>query len=395
MEKNPKVTILYDKIVESKHSGIVINVGGARSSKSYSISQYLIFEKLIKEHNKNFLITRKTMPSLRLTAYRVFVDLLKDYGLYGKCNHNKSNNTIKYNGNFIVFTSIDDPEKIKSTEFNYIWMEEANEFTYNDFIILKLRLSGGKEIGETNQMLLSLNPTEEQGWVHTKLEIQSGIKIIRSTYHDNPFLSKEYIEMLEGLKEQDESYYKIYVKGEYARLANFVYHNYELIDILPESYDEIIYGLDFGFNNPTALIETGIKDAEIYEQELLYQTHLTNEDLIKELIRLIPDKSNPIYADSAEPARIEEIHRAGFKIYPADKSVKDGIDYVKRQKIHILESSINLVSEKRNYRYREDKNGNVLEDVIKFRDHLMDAERYGLYTHFKRKRRGMGKIYIG
>ena len=127
----------------------------------------------------------------------------------------------------------------------------------------------------------------------------------------------------------------------------------------------------------------------------MYQTHLTNEDLIRELIRLIPDKKSLIYADSAEPARIEEIHRAGFKIYPADKSVKDGIDFVRRQKIHMLESSINLIDEKRNYKYREDKNGNVLEDVIKFRDHLMDAERYGLYTHFKRKRRGMGKIYIG
>ena len=160
-------------------------------------------------------------------------------------------------------------------------------------------------------------------------------------------------------------------------------------------FEELIYGLDFGYCNPSALIEIGIKDDIIYERELLYQTHLTNADLIEKLKKLIPDKSNPIYADSAEPARIEEIHRAGYKIYPADKSVKDGIDFVKRRKIHILRSSTNLIDEKRIYKYREDKNGYALEEPIKFRDHLMDAERYGLYTHFKRKRRGMGKIYIG
>jgi len=122
-----KTTEIYRKNRESK-SRYVINVGGARSSKSYSIAQ-LFIEKLVNERGKKFLITRKTMPALRLTAYKLIIDLLKEYGLYGKCDHNKALNTIKINGNFLLFISIDDPEKIKSSEWNYIWMEEANEFT--------------------------------------------------------------------------------------------------------------------------------------------------------------------------------------------------------------------------------------------------------------------------
>jgi len=127
----------------------------------------------------------------------------------------------------------------------------------------------------------------------------------------------------------------------------------------------------------------GIKDWEIYLRELLYQTHLTNEDLIEKLKELIPDKNRYTYADSAEPARIEEIARAGFNIHPADKSVKDGIDFVKRQKLHILKRSVNLIKEIGGYKYKEDKDGNVLEEPVKFRDHLMDAMRMAIYTHLK------------
>ena len=59
---------------------VVLNESGARSSKSYSIAQ-LFIKKLFDEDTKNFLITRKTLPSLRITSYKLFIDLLTQYGL--------------------------------------------------------------------------------------------------------------------------------------------------------------------------------------------------------------------------------------------------------------------------------------------------------------------------
>lgn len=152
---------------------------------------------------------------------------------------------------------------------------------------------------------------------------------------------------------------------------------------MPESFDEIIYGIDFGYNNPTACLKIEIKDQEVWIVDEIYKTHLTNADLIEELKSFVNEKSAYMYCDSAEPNRIEEISRAGFNAMPADKSVKDGIDFVKRQKLHIYKNCVNTIKEIKNYKWKEDKNGNVLDEPVKFLDHSMDAMRYAIYTHLK------------
>ena len=379
-KKEVEYTVVFDKLLKAEYP-IIVCVGGARSSKSYSVAQLLI-KRMLEENNKNFLILRKTRPSLKLSAYKLFMDLIKDYGIFKRDDLNMSDLIYRYKTNYIVFTSIDDPEKIKSTDWNYIWLEEANEFTYDDFTILKLRLSSKTDT--MNQMILTKNPVDEMGWIHQRLEKESEVSIIESTYKDNPFLSKEYRKMLNDLKNIDQTFYTIYTLGQYAQLTNQIYTNWDITPF-PGTFEETIYGSDFGYNNPNALIEIGIKDNEYYLTERLYETHMTNQDLIGKLKEIIQPRNSTIIADSAEPARIEEIKKAGFDIHPADKSVKDGIDFVKSHKLHVNKDSTNLINELRGYKYKEDKDGNVLEDPVKFRDHLMDAMRYCMYLHGKTK----------
>ena len=379
-KKEVEYTVVFDKLFKAEHP-IIVCVGGARSSKSYSVAQLLI-KRMLEENNKNFLILRKTRPSLKLSAYKLFMDLIKDYGIFKRDDLNMSDLIYRYKTNYIVFTSIDDPEKIKSTDWNYIWLEEANEFSYDDFTILKLRLS--TKTDTMNQMILTKNPVDEMGWIHQRLEKEPEVTIIKSTHKDNPFLSKKYRKMLNDLKNIDQTFYKIYTLGQYAQLTNQIYTNWDIIPF-PGTFEETIYGSDFGYNNPNALIEIGIKDNEYYLTERLYETHMTNQDLIGKLKEMIQPRNSTIIADSAEPARIEEIKKAGFDIHPADKSVKDGIDFVKSHKLHVNKDSTNLINELRGYKYKEDKNGNVLEDPVKFRDHLMDAMRYCMYLHGKTK----------
>jgi len=375
----------FTRFLKISKKRINIIYGGAGSGKSYAMAQFFIRE-FYEGQNERFLVLRKTLPSLRITAYKLILDLIREYNLPRKLN--KSEMVLSYGNNEMLFKSLDDPEKIKSFEASKIWVEEANEISYDDFLQLNLRLRwrGGRE----HKIYLTFNPISKLHWLYTKMieGNRNDVAIHQSNYKDNPFLSQDYIDELEDLKNQDENYYKIYTLGEWGVLKNIIYSNYDLIDEWPGGIDEVIYGLDFGYNNESALLKIGIWDNEPYLRELLYETHLTNEDLIEKLKRLIPNKSSYIYADSAEPARIEEIHRAGFNIYPADKSVKDGIDFVKRQKCHILKSSVNLIKEVGGYKYKEDKDGNVLEEPLKFRDHLMDCLRYGLYTHLKDKNRG-------
>lgn len=145
--------------------------------------------------------------------------------------------------------------------------------------------------------------------------------------------------------------------------------------------DETIYGLDFGFNNPTALIEVGIKDKNYYLRERLYKSGLTNAALIRQMESLGIPKDCNLYADSAEPARIKEIEEAGWRIYEAEKSVSDGIDFCQRQMFKSLPENDNLHKERRAYKWKEDRHGNIIDEPVKFMDHLMDAMRYAIYTH--------------
>jgi phage terminase large subunit len=193
-----------------------------------------------------------------------------------------------------------------------------------------------------------------------------------------------YKKILEDLKETDPELYQIYALGEYATLTNIIYQNYRTeptaIDSKNKNHDTY-YGLDFGFNHPTALVQISDHDGETHVREIIYQSHLTNRDLINLLQEQDIPKKAEIYADAAEPARIEEIYRAGYNIHAAEKKVSDGIDSVKRCRLRIHEKSVNLLKEIRTYKWKEDKNGNLLDEPIKFNDDLMDATRYGIHTH--------------
>ncbi len=384
--RNVEVTRPFKEMFNSKKP-IIVQRGGARSSKSYSVLQFLIYI-LTNEPNPEILIIRKTMPSLRLTAYKVFVDLLKDYGYYNHCDHSKTENTIIYRPTnaFVAFTSIQDPERIKSSEWNIVFMEEANEFSYDDYMILKLRLSAPTKT--QNKLIMALNPISAFHWIKTKLvDIDPDLEEIVSTYKDNPFLSYEYIKQLLKIKLQDRNYWKIYGEGQWGVLDHVIYSSWNVIqsEAWPESFDDTIYGVDFGFNVESALTETNFKDGLVYERELLYEAGLTNTKLIEKVKTLIPknQRSCYLFADNAEPDRIQEFCDAGFNCHPADKSVKDGINHVKDCDINIHADSANLIKEKRGYSWKTDKNGNVLDEPIKWMDHLVDSERYALYTYHK------------
>lgn len=383
--QNPKLIETFYQFLENRKKRIMVVYGGAGSGKSVSMAQ-LFIRRLISENDMRMLVLRKTLPALRITAYRLILDLLKQYGIPHTLNKTEMLIVCPATGTEILFKSLDDPEKIKSYEGNYLWIEEATEVNREDFMQLNLRMRRANPYG-INQLYLSFNPISAFHWIKTEL-IDSGrddIATHHSTYLDNPFLSAEYKAEIEALIHQDENFWKIYGLGEFGILQNTIYHNYvvEPVSIWPPNMEDRFFGLDFGFNNETALVEVNIYDAEPYVRERLYEKGLTNADLIARLKSLDVGRDT-IYCDSAEPARITEIRKSGLVAVPAKKDVKDGLDYCKRQKIHISADSSNLIDEIRGYKYKEDRDGNVQDEPVKFRDHLLDALRYALYTGMKR-----------
>ena len=370
---------LYDCLVSSKQR---INwlMGGASAGKSWTIVQYLILEKLVKEKNIGILVLRKTKPSVRASCMRLFEQWLIAFGV--PYHPNRTNLTFTIGSNKVFFDSLDDIEKKKSIEgINYIWMEEVTEFTLREFLRLNIGCRAVNENG-INQIFASFNPIDPIGneWIKKRTDNPpSNEQVIVLTYHHNPFLSKEEIQAIEMLADEDHEYDLIYRQGQWATPSYIIYTNWEIIHKWPENPEESIWGLDFGYNNPSALIEIAIADGLCYEREHLYESKLTNGQLIDNMKQIIMNKNQAIVADCAEPARIMEIQNAGFNCFACKKgkdSVRRGIDVIKSKRRLIDYNSPNLIKELQGYKWKRDKDDNVLEEPLAFRDHLMDARRY-------------------
>ena len=369
-----KATTIFQQNYEQylKNTRLIINQGGRGSSKTWSIAQLFLII-LLKSHNTLLTVCRKTLPALRATAMRDFFEIMKRENLYREENHNKTDNTYKYNSNEIEFISIDEPQKIRGRTRPFLWMNEANEFKYEDFRQLNMRTE--------KQIWMDFNPSDEYHWIYDYILTRPDCAFIQSTYKDNPFLDKNIVKEIELYRTMDKNYWRIYGLGERGISEMKIYSHWQYCDKLPDNPDEIIYGLDFGYNNPTALIKVAIKDKNIYTQELIYKSYLTNAQLIEEIKMVDGIRTGYIYADCAEPQRIEEIKKAGFNIRPSDKEVGKGIDAVKTHKWFITKNSINTLKEVKSYSWKE-KDGKALDEPVKINDHAMDAIRYAIHTYF-------------
>jgi phage terminase large subunit len=404
----------YRFLKGTRHCAIVCCWGGAGSGKSHGICQEMV-DRMLEEKDIFILIVRKTGPSLTHTTYKMIMDILKkEYQMVeGVDFHvNKTEKTLKIGNNEMWFTSFDDKsqEKKKSLNINYCYIEEATELSWDDYLQIDLRLRRENINKDSEgrvypaQLILSWNPTDAWHW--TKLEMldkcDGKVKAqCHSTWQDNPFLPADYIQKLQRLKEVDPAYYQMYTEGNYTKIANVIYHNYAIEKWQPFKVEQepFAYGVDFGFNHPTVLLALWHINGEVWVQELLYSSGLTNQDFIARMAELIPWywRHVPIYADAAEPARIEEINKAqgpnprnhnkvepyGFICKPAQKSIKDGIDRVKRFKLHLHEDGVNLIREIRGYKWKEKIiNGEAVaqDEPVGLNDHAMDAMRYAIYS---------------
>ena len=367
IQETIKATNVFYKAYRSD-SRITCLQGGTRSSKTYSLCQLFIV-KCLEETGKVFTICRKTLPALKGTAYRDVLNILKELELYSEANHNKSELSYSLNGNLLEFISVDQPQKIRGRKRHYLWLNEANEFAYEDWQQLILRT--------TEKIYLDYNPSDPYSWIYEKVITRNDCTFLKSTYLANPFLDKDTIAEIERLKDLDPEYWRVYGLGEIGSVSTQIFRQFNLVDDVQGRL--IGYGLDFGFtNSPSALVAVYQSDDNLYIKEMLYEKRLTNMDLANKLKEFNIDRQSEIVGDSAEPKTIEEIYRQGFNIKPAKKGagIHLGIDIMRRYKLNITKDSLNAIKEFRSYKWATDKNGDVLNAPVKVNDHLIDAVRY-------------------
>lgn len=232
------------------NSRYLIFYGGAGSGKSYFIAQRLVY-RLLAYPNRNFLIVRQTAKSNRDTTFAQLKQIIYKINASQYFTVNVSNMSITNNlsGNKIIFGGLDDVEKLKSTTFEKgiltdIWIEEASETSYEDFLQLDLRLRG--EFPDGFQIVLSFNPIRKKHWIYDRFfgSNDERASILKTTYLDNKWIDEQSKKTIEYMKKHDPHYYKVYGLGEWGELTEgliFKKEHYQEWDFIPSDAKGVVY----------------------------------------------------------------------------------------------------------------------------------------------------------
>ena len=371
---------VYHHLKYSKKK-IIVEQGGTRSGKTYNILLWIIFYYCHHNTGKTITIARKTYPALRSSVMRDFLDILKKHGIYKEEDHNKSNSEYNLSGNLVEFISLDQPQKIRGRKRDLAFLNEANELFWEDWQQIVFRTTG--------RIILDYNPSDSFHWIYDKVVPRDDCDFQQTTYKDNKFLDDSIKMEIERLKDTDEDYWRIYGLGERGSSRATIFQ----FEVVSEPYGELLStGMDFGYtNDPTALVKVYKRGNELIFDELLYHTNLTNQDIAQKFEDLGLNRLDVIYADSAEPKSIEELHRMRWNVKPTVKgadSIMAGIDMLKRYELKVTAKSLNLIKEFQNYKWIEDKNGNLLNKPVDNYNHAIDAIRYAVYNKLSKPNYG-------
>lgn len=381
-------------------SRVRISYGGAGSGKSHSEFQEIIY-KIIAEPGHNYLVCRKVAATNKTSTYALLIQLINEMGLNSifKINKTDMSLTVKKTGYMIVLKGLDDIEKIKSFTFpkgilTDIVAEEASEISQKDFDQLNVRLRGLKMGEQTKipfQITMLLNPIINTHWIKREfIDLKSyqkamSVTILKTTYLDNNFIDEDYKATLEGYKDIDYEFYRVYCLGEWGSYGDLVFYNWSFgkCPYKEEDFDETFVGQDFGFIHPQVIVKIGFKDGIMYTYNELCEFEKTNKEIID-----INKESDVLHfgeamiCDNVEPSKIKEWSQNGYGAIPAVKgkdSVTRGIDYINSQQWVIDDSKCpRTAQEVQIYHRKEDKDGNKQEEPVKLFDDAMDAHRYGL-----------------
>lgn len=372
--------------------------GGAGSGKSVFCAQKVIIRCF--NSKQRYLVIRKVARTLRHSVFSRIVAQLADWHLLGHARVNKSEMYIQFsNGSEIIFSGLDDVEKMKSIDgITSIWVEEATELLEDDLTQLDLRLRGITPYYK--QIMLSFNPIAITHWLKRRFfdDPSAGeTHVHKSTYKDNPFTDEAYKKVFDDLKKRSPSLYRVYGEGEWGILKGLIFNPPVTIERFPGNYDIETYGIDFGFNNPSCVLWVGLKDIDwkrragnVYVKELLYETELSNTEL-GDRMRQIGVARHKVFADSAEPARIKELARQGFRVLPAAKgkgSVVASINLLQSLTIHTHPDNVNFNKEIASYVW-EEEDGKFLDEPVAVDDHAIAALRYAVWSLMKLPKRGI------
>ena len=367
-----EVTELYDANLNATER-VVVNQGGTSSGKTYAIMQVLFFLAM-QQPNVVVTVCGQDVPNLKKGAYRDATNIRNNSDVLTLVFPyvNEGERIFKcINGSIIEFSSFKDAQDAKSGKRDYLFVNEANGISYEVYWQLAIRTR--------RRIFIDYNPTA-RFWVHDEVIGRDGVRLIISDHRKNHFLTSEEHARIEGI--EDAELWKVYARGLTGKIEGLVLTNWDICDAMPqrEEWKMSAYGLDFGFtNDPSALEHVVLAHGDLWIDEKIYSTGLTNPDIAQRAKGEGLTDNDVIVADCAEPKSIRELQAAGLWVTASPKgqdSIVSGIDILKRYRIHVTRHSLGILSNLRSYQWGRDRDGNMTNKPEDRNNHGIDAVRY-------------------
>lgn len=379
-------------------------MGSAGSSKSYSITQKLIIRACSQQIK--ILVCRRYGTTIRNTVFATFKEILNKWKLTPYVKINESDFRIRFcNGSEIIFLGLDDEAKLLSlNNIGTVFVEEAYEVPQNMVEQLNLRMRGNVQ---NQQIILAWNPISRSSWLF-KFSVEqppANSIFIHSTYKDNPFLSKEYIEALEELYVRNPQKARIFCDGQWGVDAEgLVFQNWKVEEFDPLELSatglEHRCGCDFGFIDPSTIIPSlyDKENGKIYIYDEFYKSGCQLDTLYEAMVQMNLTKTK-IYMDNAEPRSIDYFRRKGINAQPCLKgagSVNSRIAFLQNNQIIIHPKCKNVIMEFENFSYEKTKDGTYKDTFTHQYSHSIDGLGYAYSDIYSRgKLKSFDKSLLG
>lgn len=324
------------------------------------------------------------------------------------------------NSSRLVVGGMDKPDKFLSAEYDFIYINQAEELRLDDWEKLVGRATGRAGNAPYSQIFGDCNPDAPTHWIRQRAQI----RLLESRHEDNPALydadrgewteqGKRTIAILDGLTGLR---YKRGRRGLWVAAEGQVYEYDPAIHLLPPTFRiprhwRRIRAIDFGYSNPFACLWLAIDpDGRLYLYRQLYMTKRTvrhHAQQIKALSTGERIEATVADHDAEDRATLAE---NGIDTIAADKRIKVGIEKVEdrlkkagdgRPRLFIVDDSLVEVDEELRSTYRpfriEDEfaeyvyptavSGKPVKELpVDINNHALDALRYGvMYVDGDRK----------
>lgn len=346
------------------------------------------------------MIVAPTVPALK----NAILPVMREFGLLGPCEYRgkgaEEPGIHTPSGSRIILESADNDRKIerlRGPNLAWVWMDEAASISERAWEILAGRL----RTGDYRNAFVTTTP-KGRNWVYERFYEGEDRTAHRSDPYEvlrvddrrgvfgvpswlNPHNPEDYVERLE--REYEGQFYEQEVLGAFTDFDGLVFPWFDadehVVDDAPApgGYDEAVYGVDWGHNNPAvavAIVRHGDRwtvAEEWYERRCTVNDHARAlEDLVKRY------GAGPIYCDPSEPANVQTLQRNDLDARGAENAVTPGIQHVAslRDGLRVAAHCQNVRNEFSQYQY---KDGGDSDDPLKQHDHAMDALRYALFSH--------------